>query len=192
VGGLFSHKGINIPGRTLAISAFTVKDREDTTFALEQELDWLALSFVRTPDDLRTVREWMSKPDDAIPLIAKIEKREAIQSLDAVLAESNGAMVARGDLGVEVALEEVPFLQKDIVAGALSLSVPVIVATHMLESMITQPRPTRAEVTDVAPRCWMGRCDHAVEKRRPASIRWSVRIMAHRRARGTRLDHVDS
>lgn len=151
VGGLLgSHKGINIPGRALAINPFTEKDREDAGFALAQELDWLALSFVRTPEDLRAVREWMSESGAPIPLIAKIEKREAIQALDAVLAESNGAMVARGDLGVEVALEEVPFLQKNIVTGALSLSVPVIIATHMLESMTTQPRPTRAEVTDVA------------------------------------------
>lgn len=151
IGGLLgSHKGINIPGRTLAVEAFTAKDRDDAGFALQQDLDWLALSFVRTPTDLQHVREWMSQTGSTIPLIAKIEQREAIQALDAVLAQSNGAMVARGDLGVEVPLEEVPFLQKRIIAQGLALSVPVIVATHMLESMTTQPRPTRAEVTDVA------------------------------------------
>jgi pyruvate kinase len=151
VGGLLgAHKGVNIPGRTLAISAFTAKDREDAGFALAQDFDWLALSFVRNPDDLRAVRKWISDSGAAVPLIAKIEKGEAIQALDGLLAESNGAMVARGDLGVEVGLEEVPFLQKEIITAALSRSVPVIVATHMLESMTTQPRPTRAEVTDVA------------------------------------------
>jgi pyruvate kinase len=181
VGGLLgSHKGVNIPGRTLAINAFTEKDRDDAGFALEQKLDWLALSFVRTPEDLRTVRGWMSASGLAIPLIAKIEKREAVRALDAVLAESNGAMVARGDLGVEVALEEVPFLQKDIVAGALSLSVPVIVATHMLESMTTQPRPTRAEVTDVATAVLDG-ADAIMLSEETASGQYpveSVRIMA--------------
>lgn len=151
VGGLLgSHKGVNIPGRALAINAFTAKDREDAGFALEHDLDWLALSFVRTPEDLRVVRGWMAESRAPIPLIAKIEQREAIDRLDAVLAESQGAMVARGDLGVEVGLEEVPFLQKRIIAGGLLLGIPVIIATHMLESMTTQPRPTRAEVTDVA------------------------------------------
>lgn len=151
IGGLLgSHKGVNIPGRALAVEAFTAKDRDDAGFALQQELDWLALSFVRTPEDLQGIRGWLLKTGSTIPLIAKIERREAIDGLDAVLAESNGAMVARGDLGVEVALEEVPFLQKEIIAQSLSRSMPVIVATHMLESMTTQPRPTRAEVTDVA------------------------------------------
>jgi pyruvate kinase len=151
VGGpLGAHKGVNIPGRTLAISAFTAKDREDAGFASEQEFDWLALSFVRNAEDVRAVREWIAQLGPAVPLIAKIEKREAVETLDAVLAESNGVMVARGDLGVEVPLEEVPFLQKGIIAGGLAFSVPIIVATHMLESMTAHPRPTRAEVTDVA------------------------------------------
>lgn len=151
IGGLLgSRKGVNIPGRSLAVEAFTAKDRDDAGFVLQQDLDWLALSFVRTPDDLRSVRNWLAQTGSTIPLIAKIEQREAIRTLDAVLAEADGAMVARGDLGVEVALEEVPFLQKNIITQGLALSVPVIVATQMLESMTTNPRPTRAEVTDVA------------------------------------------
>jgi pyruvate kinase len=182
VGGqLGSHKGINIPGRTLAIDGFTAKDRDDTRFALDQRLDWLALSFVRTSEDLRVARAWMAESGAPVPpLIAKIEKREAVLALDAVLAESDGAMVARGDLGVEVALEEVPFLQKDIVTGAVSLSVPVIIATHMLESMTTQPRPTRAEVTDVATAVLDG-ADAVMLSEETASGRYpveSVRMMA--------------
>lgn len=193
VGGLLgSHKGINIPGRAIAINAFTAKDREDAGFALDQELDWLALSFVKAPEDLQVVRGWMSESGSPIPLIAKIEQREAIQALDAVLAESNGAMVARGDLGVEVALEEVPFLQKEIIAGGLSLSVPVIIATHMLESMTTQPRPTRAEVTDVATAVLDG-ADAIMLSEETASGQYpveAVRIMARIAERAERgIDH---
>ncbi len=193
IGGfLGSHKGVNIPGRTLAVEAFTAKDREDAGFALQQELDWLALSFVRSPEDLRGVRGWLSNTGSSIPLIAKIEQREAIHALDAVLAESNGAMVARGDLGVEVALEEVPFLQKEIIAGGLSLSVPVIVATHMLESMTTQPRPTRAEVTDVATAVLDG-ADAIMLSEETASGQYpveAVRIMARIAERAERdIDH---
>lgn len=194
VGGqLGSHKGINVPGRTLAIGGFTAKDRDDTRFAIAQELDWLALSFVRTPEDLRVARTWMAEAGAAIPLIAKIEQREAIESLDAILAESHGAMVARGDLGVEVPLEEVPFLQKNIVTGAVSLNVPVIIATHMLESMTTQPRPTRAEVTDVATAVLDG-ADAVMLSEETASGRYpveSVRIMARIVEYAERaIDHV--
>ncbi len=193
VGGLLgAHKGVNIPGRTLAISSFTDKDREDAGFALEQDLDWLALSFVQSPEDLRALRGWIARSGSTIPLIAKIEKREAIQALEAVLAESNGAMVARGDLGVEVSLEEVPFLQKDIIAGALSRSVPVIVATHMLESMTTQPRPTRAEVTDVATAVLDG-ADAIMLSEETASGQYpveAVRMMARIAERAERnIDH---
>jgi len=193
VGGLLgSHKGVNIPGRALAITAFTVKDREDAAFALAQEFDWLGLSFVKNAEDVRVVREWMSESGADIPLIAKIEKGEAVQTLDAVLAESNGVMVARGDLGVEVTLEEVPFLQKHIIVGGLSHSIPVIIATHMLESMTTQPRPTRAEVTDVATAVLDG-ADAIMLSEETASGRYpveAVRMMARIAAHAERgIDH---
>ena len=151
VGGFLGpHKGVNIPGRSLAIEALTAKDRDDIAFAVEHDFDWLALSFVRDPDDVRAAKEWIGRCGGRIPLIAKIEKREATEALDAIIRESDGVMVARGDLGVELALEDVPFLQKTIIAQALAHEVPVITATHMLESMVAQPRPTRAEATDVA------------------------------------------
>ncbi len=151
VGGVLgSHKGVNIPGRSLAIEALTDKDREDIAFAVKHDLDWLALSFVRRPEDVRLARRWVQQCGGQLPLIAKIEKREATEALDLILQESEGVMVARGDLGVEVSLEDVPFLQKTILASALAHEVPSITATHMLESMVDLPRPTRAEATDVA------------------------------------------
>ncbi|HET8760798.1 MAG TPA: pyruvate kinase [Nitrospiria bacterium] len=151
VGGLLgAHKGINVPGRSLAIDAFTTKDREDLTAAVEQRLDWIALSFVRHVEDVRTARAWMDRAGHRIPVIAKIEQREAIAAISAISDESDGLMVARGDLGVETALEDVPFYQKTVIANALSRGIPVITATQMLESMVDAPRPTRAEATDVA------------------------------------------
>lgn len=151
VGGMLgSHKGVNIPGRSLAIEALTAKDRDDMAFAVKHDLDWLALSFVRGPDDVRLARRCVQQCGGQVPLIPKIEKREATEALDLILRESEGVMVARGDLGVEVAFEDVPFLQKMILACALGHEVPSITATHMLESMVELPRPTRAEATDVA------------------------------------------
>lgn len=151
VGGILrSHKGVNIPGRTVSREALSEKDREDTAFAVAQGLDWLALSFVRTPEDVRRVRRWISDFGGEIPLIAKIEMREVLGCVEEVLRESDGAMVARGDLGVEVGYEEVPFLQADIISRALAVPIPVITATQMLESMMDRPRPTRAEATDIA------------------------------------------
>ncbi len=151
VGGeLRSHKGISSPGREVLIDTLTAKDQEDTAFAVAHGFDWLALSFVRTPEDIRRVRQWIANCGGYIPIIAKIEKREAIDALEEILHEADGVMVARGDLGVEVSFEEVPFLQMEIISKALSRHVPVITATQMLESMIDRPRPTRAEVTDIA------------------------------------------
>jgi pyruvate kinase len=151
VGGMLgSHKGVNIPGRSLAIEALTAKDRDDIAFAVKHDLDWLALSFVRRPEDVRLAQKCVQQCGGQVPLIAKVEKREATEALDLILQESDGVMVARGDLGVEVDLEDVPFLQKMILARALEHEVPSITATHMLESMVESARPTRAEATDVA------------------------------------------
>lgn len=151
VGGtLRSHKGINIPGRGVNMESITAKDQEDTAFAVAHGFDWLALSFVRAPEDIRRVRRWISECGGRTPIIAKIEKQEAIDLLDEILEEADGAMVARGDLGVETSLEEIPFLQAKIISKALSIHIPVITATQMLESMIDRPRPTRAEATDIA------------------------------------------
>lgn len=147
VGGVLkSHKGMNIPGTPLSTPAMTDKDREDLAFARELGVDYAALSFVRRPGD---VLEAKALAGD-IPVIAKIEKPEAIAALDAIIAAADGIMVARGDLGVEAGAEQVPLLQKRMVRDAVSAGKPVIVATQMLDSMIHNPRPTRAEVSDVA------------------------------------------
>ena len=149
-GELTPHKGVNLPGVPLEISALTDKDRRDAAFAVEQDLDYLALSFVRHPDDVIVLKRLIDAHGAAIPIIAKIEKPEAMEHIDAILAVSDGVMVARGDLGVEVAVEQVPLFQKTIIRKANAAGKPVITATQMLESMIGNPRPTRAEASDVA------------------------------------------
>ena len=145
-GALKSHKGMNLPGAPLSTPALTDKDRADLAFARSLGVDYAALSFVRSAAD---VREAAALAGD-IPVIAKIEKPEAIRELDAIIAAAGGVMVARGDLGVEAGAEQVPLLQKKIVHDAVGANRPVIVATQMLDSMIHNPRPTRAEVSDVA------------------------------------------
>ena len=151
VGGMLrSHKGVNIPGKKLSKDALTEKDKKDVAFAVAQHFDWLALSFVQTPEEIRRVRSWISEFGGNIPVIAKIEKEEAINSLGDILQESDGAMVARGDLGVEVGYADVPFLQVEIISKSLAAHIPVITATQMLESMMDRPHPTRAEATDIA------------------------------------------
>ena len=149
-GVLKDHKGINLPGVALRAAALTPKDREDLVFALKAGVDMVALSFVRSPADLDDCREAMQAAGRVVPIIAKLEKPEAIQRLDEILAKTDGVMVARGDLGVEIPPEEVPAIQKDIIRRANALGLPVIVATQMLNSMIEHPRPTRAEASDVA------------------------------------------
>ncbi len=148
VGGKVSdHKGVNLPGVVVPIPALTEKDRADLIFALEQKADWIALSFVQRPEDVTEARELIG---DKAALMAKIEKPAAIDRLAEIVALSDGVMVARGDLGVELPPEDVPPLQNRIVACARQFGKPVVVATQMLESMINSPSPTRAEVTDVA------------------------------------------
>ena len=151
VGGKVSdHKGINLPGVAVSVPALSEKDIDDLRFALHLTVDFIALSFVRSAADVEDVRRVMREENITLPVIAKIEKPQAIQNLDEVIAAFDGFMVARGDLGVECAMEEVPFLQKTIIDKARLNAKPVIVATQMLESMISSPSPTRAEASDVA------------------------------------------
>lgn len=149
-GRLGEHKGINAPGVALPAAAVTKKDEEDLKFGLALGVDMVALSFVQTADDLHTARQIMRQAGSEVPLIAKIERPQAIDHLDAILAASEGVMVARGDLGLECPFEQIPGIQKTIIARARALGRPVILATQVLESMRTQPRPTRAEVSDAA------------------------------------------
>ncbi|MEI2580633.1 pyruvate kinase [Scytonema sp. PRP1] len=151
VGGTLSNnKGVNFPGVYLSIKAMTDKDREDLMFGLDQGVDWVALSFVRNPQDMIEIKELISTTGKQVPVIAKIEKHEAIEQMEAVLALCDGVMVARGDLGVELPAEDVPVLQKRLIATANRMGIPIITATQMLDSMVSNPRPTRAEVSDVA------------------------------------------
>ncbi|WNC21494.1 pyruvate kinase [Thermosynechococcus sp. PP22] len=151
VGGTLSNaKGVNFPGVYLSIKALTEKDREDLMFGLNQGVDWVALSFVRNPQDVLEIKELIANAGKQVPVIAKIEKHEAIEQMDAILSLCDGVMVARGDLGVELPAEEVPILQKRLIAAANRLGIPVITATQMLDSMVKSPRPTRAEISDVA------------------------------------------
>jgi pyruvate kinase len=149
-GALSSKKGINLPKTRLAISALTEKDRVDMEFGIAQKVDFFALSFVKRVQDLEECRYFMKFRGADIPIFAKIEKREAVDNLEAILGVSEGIMVARGDLGVEIPLEEVPIIQKRIIALCNREGKPVITATQMLESMIKNFRPTRAEAADVA------------------------------------------
>ncbi len=154
VGGMLtSNKGMNLPQAPLSMPAITAKDREDLAFALQEQVDWIAMSFVRTADDLRALQELIREESAfgrATPVIAKIEKPEGVRNIDAIIEVADGVMVARGDLGIEAPAEEVPLIQKMIIAKCNRLGKPVITATQMLDSMIRNPRPTRAEASDVA------------------------------------------
>ena len=149
-GPLRSNKGINLPGVALSTPALTEKDRRDLAFGVEHGVDFLALSFVRQAQDLEEVRALVNATGASTSLIAKIEKPQALDNLEAILAAADGVMVARGDLGVELGTENVPIAQKRIIAAANNAGRVVITATQMLESMIENPRPTRAEASDVA------------------------------------------
>lgn len=151
VGGrIASHKGMNLPGTRISAPTLTDKDREDLRFGIAQGVDYVALSFVSGPDDVAVAKTLIAESGGDVPVIAKIERPEAVESLDAVLEQADGVMIARGDLGVEMGPEAVPLLQKKIIAEANRRRRLVITATQMLESMIRQPRPTRAEASDVA------------------------------------------
>ena len=149
-GEVSNNKGLSLPGVAVSVPALSEKDEEDLRFALHLSVDFVALSFVRSPRDVELVREIMRQEDVEVPIIAKLEKPEAVANLEAIVEAFDGVMVARGDLGVELPLEQVPMVQKRAIQAARERNKPVIVATQMLESMITNSRPTRAEASDVA------------------------------------------
>ena len=151
-GGLLGeHKGISAPGVALPAGSLTAKDRDDLTFGVTAGVDFVALSFIQHAEDLRQAREALSQAGvPGLPLVAKLERPEAISHLEEILLEADAVMVARGDLGLELPLEQVPRAQKEVTRRARALGIPVIVATQVLESMLTEPRPTRAEVSDAA------------------------------------------
>ncbi len=151
VGGtLRSKQGINYPDGSLGIESVTERDLEHLAFGVEHDVDWVAVSFVRTAADIERVKTFIAERGKAIPVIAKIEKHEALDRIAAIVDAADGIMVARGDLGIELPMQEVPMIQKDLIARANRASKPVITATEMLESMIVSSRPTRAEAADVA------------------------------------------
>ncbi len=150
-GPLKSNKGVNLPNTEVSLPALTEKDVKDAIFAIEQEVDWIALSFVRHKEDLLDLKKLIKKHGSYdIPIISKIEKPQALDNINEIIDHSNGLMVARGDLGVEVPAEQVPLIQKNLVLKAKSARIPVIIATQMMESMIDGLTPSRAEVNDVA------------------------------------------
>jgi pyruvate kinase len=149
-GILTSRKGVNLPNTKVSIPSLTEEDMVNLNFVLQQDVDWIGLSFVRNAEDIVQLKHIINQHNSAARVIAKIEKPEAIENIDAIIEVTDGVMVARGDLGVEMPMEQVPLLQKMIARKCRDASKPVIVATQMLESMITTPRPTRAEVNDVA------------------------------------------
>ena len=149
-GKLKSNKGINLPYTNVSAPSLTKKDLHDVKFGIEHEVEWIALSFVRKADDIRELREILTKAKSKAKIIAKIEKPEAMDNIDEIIEVTDAVMVARGDLGVEILSEEVPLAQKMIVKKCNLISKPVIIATQMMESMIENPRPTRAETNDVA------------------------------------------
>ncbi len=151
IGGVLrSHKGVNLPDTRLPVTSVTERDLDDLRFGIQQGVDWVAVSFVREPEDLQPVRYTIEAAGADARVIAKIEKREAVENLEKILEAADGIMIARGDLGVEMPIDEVPLIQKEIIALCNRAGKPVITATQMLESMISAPHPTRAEATDVA------------------------------------------
>lgn len=151
VGGVLKNrKGVNFPNLNLSLPSLTVKDQQDLEFGIKEGIDWVCLSFVRGVEDIHHLKGFLHSRDAKIPVIAKIEKPQAVQHLEEIVDECDGLMVARGDLGVEIRPEKVPLLQKHIIQTCNRKGIPVITATQMLESMIHSPRPTRAEASDVA------------------------------------------
>ncbi len=155
-GTVEDRQGVNLPDGKVSLPSMTRKDREDLAFGLEAGVDYVALSFVRSADDVRGLVRAIRAAGKKVPVVAKLEKPQALSNLDGILAVSDSVMVARGDLGVETSLEEVPYLQRRIITAALTAGVTVITATQMLESMVGSPVPTRAEVSDVAHTVWDG------------------------------------
>jgi pyruvate kinase len=183
-GALSDNKGLNVPDVVVPVPALTEKDRSDLSFALEQGVDWIALSFVQRPEDLMEARRLIG---GKAALLAKIEKPAAIDRLEEIVEQCDGVMVARGDLGVELPPQEVPPLQKRIVETARRLGRPVVVATQMLESMITSPSPTRAEVSDVATAIYDG-ADAVMLSAESAAGQWPVESVAMMNAIGEAVE----
>jgi pyruvate kinase len=181
-GRVTSRKGINLPGVAVTAQSPTVKDLQDAAAMVEAGVDYLALSFVRTPDDVRRLRVAVAGLGGSVPIVAKLERPEALDHLDAILDVSDAVMVARGDLGVEMGPERVPVLQKTIITAANAHAIPVITATEMLESMIEESRPTRAEASDVANAVFDGTsavmlsAETAVGNDPANVVRWMTRI----------------
>jgi len=149
-GAMKNNKGVNVPGIRLSMPYMSQRDREDLLFGVEQGFDFIAASFVRTADDVREIRRLLDEADSSIQIIAKIENQEGVSNLAEILSVADGIMVARGDMGVEIDFTEIPIIQKDMIAQCVAAGKPVITATQMLDSMMENPRPTRAEITDVA------------------------------------------
>jgi pyruvate kinase len=149
-GPLSANKGINLPTRSITAPGLTEKDKQDLQFGIQHAVDYVALSFVRTASDVLEAKRFIQEQGSTIPVIAKIEKHEALKHIDDIIPVVDGVMVARGDLGVEIPLQKVPLIQKMLIAKSNQAGKPVITATHMLRSMVDNPRPTRAEVADVA------------------------------------------
>ncbi len=149
-GTLLPKKGVNLPDTEISLPSLTEKDLADLEFIIRQKIDWVALSFVRKPKDITDLKAWLKEAGSMAKVIAKIEMPEALKNLRDIIIESDGIMIARGDLGVEIPVEEVPLIQKDIIKKCLHRAKPVIVATQMMESMIDRAKPNRSEVTDVA------------------------------------------
>jgi pyruvate kinase len=187
-GSLTSHKGINIPGRKLSTPALTPKDRRDLSAGVKMGVDYVALSFVREAADIESLRRALRRHKADIPVIAKLEKPQAVENLDAIIEQADGIMVARGDLGVELPPEDVPILQKRMIQAARRAGKPVITATQMLESMIHHPRPTRAEASDVANAIFDGTdavmlsAETAVGAYPEEAVRMMARIIEHAEA----------
>jgi pyruvate kinase len=176
-GVLKNHKGMNLPGTKMKISALTAKDKNDVLYCIKAQVDYLALSFVRQARDVQDLRSFLAKHNVCIPIIAKIEKPEALQNIEAIIDLADGIMVARGDLGVELPTKKVPLIQNKLIQLANQHNKPVIVATQMLESMIEHSRPTRAEVTDVAGACTAG-ADAVMLSAETAAGRYPVEAVA--------------
>jgi len=153
-GPLSSKKGLNLPNTRVSLPSLSEKDLADLQFALGHDVDWIGLSFVRSAEDVRALKEIIHQAGKHAKVVAKIEKPEAVAEIDAIVAETDAVMVARGDLGVEIPLQNVPLVQKMIVRKCVAAAKPVIVATQMMESMVSNMTPTRAEVTDVAKNCF--------------------------------------
>ncbi len=147
---LSSNKGVNLPDTSISLPSLTAKDKKDLAYILTQPVNWIALSFVRHPKDMHHLRKLLAEVEHPAKILAKIEKPEAIEHIDDIISASDAIMVARGDLGIEVPMEKLPLIQKQIIHKCIAKAKPVIVATQMMDSMITNPSPTRAEITDVA------------------------------------------